>query len=217
MYPEYSKGADILSYDIYPVNSGYPEVQGNLYYVPDGVDNLREWSNYKKPVWCWIECTKINDRGHTARKPTVAEVKSEVWMALIHGATGFGYFCHEFGQNPKSNAPLSDPDMLAGMNAINMEVHNLAAVLNSPSVPSAASVTSSPAEVPVDIMVKQHEGATYVFAVAMRKGTTTASITLRGGKTAEALGEGRDLELKLKDGVFEDTFEDNAVHLYKVS
>ena len=39
-YPEYVKGCDIVSFDIYPVTSPYPEVKGNLWYVANGVDRL---------------------------------------------------------------------------------------------------------------------------------------------------------------------------------
>jgi hypothetical protein len=90
----YLKGCDIASFDIYPVNNYDEETGGNLWYVARGIENLLEWSEYSIPVWCWIETTKINDR--SPRKPTPSEVRSQVWMALIHGASGYGYFCHSF-------------------------------------------------------------------------------------------------------------------------
>ncbi len=56
MYADYAKGGDILSFDIYPVNGGI-----GLEAVPKGVDNLRMWSNYEKPVVADIEGSDIND------------------------------------------------------------------------------------------------------------------------------------------------------------
>jgi len=74
-----------------------------------GVENLITWSG-NKPSWCWIETTKIADT--SPRRPTTAEVKSEVWMALVHGAKGFGYFCHSFVTGASAEAALlQDADM----------------------------------------------------------------------------------------------------------
>jgi hypothetical protein len=215
-YPEYIKGCDIPSFDIYPVNSAEGRLGGKLEYVPRGIDRLRKWSDNKKPVWCWIECTKIGGAG---RKPTVDEVRSEIWMALIHGAGGVGYFCHSFVEPTKSDmALLKDKEMLAGVTEVNKQITELAPVLNSPTVEKGAAVTSSNSKVPVDIMVKKYRKATYLFAVGMRKGKKTeGSFTVKGlpkKATAEVLGEDRTIEVT--GGKFKDTFTPYQVHLYKI-
>jgi hypothetical protein len=214
-YPEYIKGCDIPSFDIYPVNSAEGRLGGKLEYVPRGIDRLRKWSDYKKPVWCWIECTKI---GRAGRKPTVSEVRSEIWMALIHGAGGVGYFCHSFVEPTKSDmALLKDKEMLAGVTEINKQITELAPVLNNPTVEKGATATSSNSKVPVDIMVKKDRKATYLFAVGMRKGKTEGSFLVKGlpkKATAEVLGE--DRTIKITGGKFKDTFGPYQVHLYKI-
>src|SRR5688572_21142414 len=53
-YPEYVKGCDIASFDIYPVTHDRPAVAGNLWYVGRGVERLVKWTEGKKPVWCCI-------------------------------------------------------------------------------------------------------------------------------------------------------------------
>lgn len=58
----YLKGCDIASFDIYPVNSGDKETKEALWYVAKGIDNLIEWTDHAKPVWCWIECTRIDEK-----------------------------------------------------------------------------------------------------------------------------------------------------------
>ena len=71
---------------------------------------------------------------------------------------------------------------------------------------------------PVALMIKQHERALYLFAVAMRQGETTATFTLRGldgGKSVEVLGEGRSLLASA--GSFKDQFGPWAVHLYRLT
>lgn len=214
MYPLYLRGCDIASFDIYPVNSTDAPVAGNLWYVAKGVDSLRMWCGDKKPVWAWIECTSIN--GGT--KPTPAQVKAEVWMALIHGARGFGYFCHSFSPVFKEAAWLSDATMKPAITAINQRVTTLAAVLNGPTVSGLATVASSNKAVPVDIMVKTPAGAQYVFAVAMRGDTTTARVTvagLTGQDSAEVLDENR--VLPVVNGTFTDHFAAYGVHLYRIN
>lgn len=208
----YLKGCDIASFDIYPVNTNDKVFKDKLWYVPKGIDSLKVWSDHSKPVWCWIESTRIAE--DCPRKPTASEVKSEVWMALIHGAKGFGYFCHSFYPSFTEAGLLKDQEMMAAIKEINAGVTSLAPVLNSFSTADFAAVVSSNNEVPVDIMTKNYKGSDYVFSVAMRKGKTTAEFSVKKGKKAEVIGENR--EIKIKRGKFTDEFEAYGVHLYKI-
>jgi len=90
--------------------------------------------------------------------------------------------------------------------------------LNTRSVGNGVTVESSNADKPVDTMLKRNAGATYLFAVEMRSGTTKATFTLRDfpkSAKAEVIGESRTVDVK--DGVFADDFSDYAVHLYKLT
>jgi hypothetical protein len=207
----YLKGCDIASFDIYPVNTSDKVFKDKLWFVPKGIDSLKSWSNHAKPVWCWIESTRIGE--DCPRKPTTSEVKTEVWMALIHGANGFGYFCHSFYPTFVEAGPLKDPQMMEAMKAINSQVTALAQVLNSENT-DYATVVSSNKEVPVDIMSKNFNGHNYLFSVAMRNDKTTAEFKVKSGKKVEVLGENRIL--KIKKGKFTDEFAPYAVHLYKI-
>lgn len=216
MYPVYkngyTKGCDIISFDIYPVNNT-DVTKEKLWYVPKGVDSLTVWVEKKKPVWCWIEVTKIDNQSSN-RKPTTIEVKAEVWMALIHGASGFGYFCHSWQPLLDDAALLNDATMLAAVTKINKEITSLAQVLNSATT-TYASVKSSNTAVPIDIMTKNYGAANYLFAVGMRPGTTTATFTVNSGKKVEVIGENRTLTIT--SGKFTDDFSSYAVHLYKIT
>jgi hypothetical protein len=209
----YLKACDIASFDIYPVNSSEEEVAGQLWYVAKGIENLREWTNHTKPVWCWIETTRISEK--SKRKPTPAEVRSEVWMALVHGAKGFGYFCHTFVGKMDDAALLHDTEMIQAVKEINEQVTSLAPVLNSPDLSGYASAKSSNGSVPVDILAKKDGNVHYIFAVAMRNGQTSVTFTVESGKHVEVLGENRTL--RIKNGKFTDEFSDYGVHLYKVT
>ena len=212
-YPEYAKGCDIVSFDIYPAVSDYPEITGNLWYVARGVERLRTWTDGKKIVWNCIETTRIR----MEKRATPHEVRAEVWMAIIHGSTGIIYFVHEWKPEVDTRRVLHDPEMLAAITEINNRIHELAPVINSPTVLFGTEVTSSGPDVPIAVVTKRYGGETYVFAAGMRRGKTTGSFLVSGlGDTAaaEVIGEGRRIEVA--GGKFEDTFEPYDVHLYRI-
>jgi hypothetical protein len=209
MYKEYQKGGDILSFDIYPVNGGI-----GLEAVPKGVDNLRMWSGYTKPVVADIEASNINN----TTRPTPAQIKSEVWMALVHGAAGIQYFCHRFDPTFSETDCLDDAPTAAALPLIDAQITWLAPVLNTRSVANGVTVTSSASDKPVDTMLKRYGGVTYLFATEMRSGATKASFTLRDfppSASAEVIGENRNIDVQ--DGAFGDDFTDYDVHLYKLT
>ncbi len=213
-YPEYLKGCDIASFDIYPAVHDHRDVAGKLWFVADGVSRLRKWADDRKMVWNCIECTHI---GNPNAKATPKQVKAEVWMSLVRGSRGLIYFAHQFQPKFIEAGLLDDKEMAAAVGAINTQVHELAPVLNGPTVADGVRVSSSAAEVPVEAMVKRRDGTTYVFAVGMRDGTTTAAFAVTGltGKAkAEVLGESRTVEVR--DGVFKDEFAPWDVHLYLI-
>jgi hypothetical protein len=213
-YPKYIEGCDIASFDIYPATHTSKEVAGDLSFVVRGVERLVKWTEGRKPVWNCLECTHI---GNPDRKPTPHEVRCEAWMSLIHGSRGLIYFVHEFKPKFIEAALLADPEMLEAVTALNRQITELAPVLNSPTVSDAVTVQSTNAAVPIATMVKRHEGVTYLFAVAMRNGETTATFKLKGiagSPTAEVLGEERTVVAKT--GSFTDHFAPWEVHLYRV-
>src|SRR5208282_625605 len=123
---------------------------------------------------------------------------------------------HEW--QPKFDEPalLHDSEMLREVTAIDLQITELAPVLNSPTVRDTVQVSSSEPQIPVAVMLKQHEGASYLFAVAMRDGDTTATFRLKGlagDKTVEVLGEERSLSAR--GGVFSDSFKSWAAHCYR--
>jgi hypothetical protein len=220
-YPEYIKGCDIASFDIYPAVHSKPEVAGNLWFVAKGVERLTKWAGGKqalsssngKVVWNCIECTRISN---PEKKATPHQVKCEVWMSIIHGSMGLIYFVHEWEPKFDESALLHDPGMLSAVTAINRQITKLAPVLNSPTIENTASVSSSNKAVPIAMMAKKHDGGMYLFAVAMRGNETTATFTLQqpgNYKIIEVIGENRTIDIK--NGVFKDDFEAWDVHLYR--
>ena len=214
-YPEYIKGCDIVSFDIYPAVHQNAEVAGKLQFVPQGVERLRRWSNDEKIVWNCIECSRISNPNV---KPTPQQIRAEVWMSLIHGSRGLIYFVHQFEPVFREASLLDDPELLPAVTAINQQVHELAQVLNSPTVDGAVKIKSSDPDVTIAAMCKHHDGALYVFVAGMQGRPARATLELlrpHAGTKAQVLGENRTLEMR--DGRFEDEFEAYAVHLYRLA
>lgn len=210
MYPEYLKGCDIASFDIYPVNSEDTIIKDKLWMGAKGIDSLKRWTNNGKPVYTWIETTLIGK--DSPRKPTPQEVKTQVWMAIIHGANGIGYFCHSFYPANDEAALLHDKQMLSAVKEINNNITVLAPILNSDTQSGYATAKSSNSKVPVHIMAKKQDNVHYLFAVAMRNQETVASFKVSSGKVAEVINESR--KIKVVNGQFEDHFNGYEVHSY---
>jgi hypothetical protein len=152
-YPEYVKGCDIASFDIYPAVHSHPQVAGNLWYVARGVERLKKWTDGKKVVWNCIECTRISNK---QTKATPRQVKCEVWMSIIHGSMGIIYFVHEWQPRFNESALLSDKQMLSAVTKINKQIAELAPVLNSPTIDNDVIVSPANKDVPVAVMTKRY-------------------------------------------------------------
>jgi hypothetical protein len=216
LYPSYIRGGDILSFHVYPVNSTDPMVAGKLWLVATGVDHVRAYSGYRKPVWAFVEGVPIDDP--VAHKPTPAQIKTEAWMALTHGAMGIIWFSHVFHPKFSETGILDDPTTKAAVRDINQEILSLAPALNTPSLPNDGVARTSNPSVPVDVMLKRVGDTTYLFAVAMRDGVTTASFTVPGlpaSAVAEVLSEKR--KLPIQGGTFQDDFASYGLHLYRIT
>ena len=226
-YPQYIQGADILSNDSYPKNDHHP-----LWWIGRNVDRLREWANYQKPVWQWIELVNFNNNSAVTLSPD--EIKSEVWMTIIHGGSGFGYFVHQFAP-VFEEASIFYPeheDVKNAVAAINGQVTALARVLNTASVANGATVASSNPNAAINFMLKRSGGATFLLAIndlipqgstplfetGLSGGPTTGTFTLRdfpAHATAVVLGEDRQIEIR--NGVFQDSFASSyTFHLYEI-
>jgi hypothetical protein len=208
-YLEYVNGGDVLSFNDYVVNNGTP-----LENIATGMDNLLAWSGRKKPVVAIIEASDYSGKDRL----TPEQVETEVWMAIVHGAAGIEYYCHRMEPTLDETYCLDVVPIRDMLTKINADIANLAPVLNTQSVANGVSVTSSDPAVPVDTMLKRYGGAIYLFAVAMRGSTTTATFHLGGipeNASAEVLGESRSIAVAGRD--FRDQFAGYGVHRYRIT
>jgi hypothetical protein len=99
-----------------------------------------KWSDGKKILWNCIECTYI---GNAEKKATPHQVRAEVWMSLIHGSTGLIWFVHEFEPKFNEHAILDDPEMSSAVATINKQIHELAPILNNPTIKNLVTIHDS--------------------------------------------------------------------------
>ena len=215
-YPEYVKGCDIASFDIYPAVHDNPEVAGKLQFVARGVERLMEWTRGEKMVWNCIEASRISN---TEVKPTPAQVRAEVWMALIHGSRGLIYFVHQFKPTFKEAALLDDPDLLPAVTAINRQIRELAPVLNSASIPDGVTVTTAGEDASIAWVLKQRGDSAYLFAVNMRNHPARGTFVLSKSNSgipalAAVLDDSR--RIPIHNGQWADDFQSYEVHLYEL-
>ena len=59
-YDRAAQGADILSFDVYPIGSSTPEVKGKLEYVASGVTNLAGHAAGGQAIWAVLETTALD-------------------------------------------------------------------------------------------------------------------------------------------------------------
>lgn len=210
-YAEYIKGSDIVSFDIYPVVNENKEVAGKLEFVPRGVERLRKLGNGERIVWNCIEASHI---GEADRIATPSQIRSEIWMSIIHGSRGIIYFVHQFSPKFVEASLLSNPELLAGVTEINREVAELAAVINEPGIPEVKKSGEKQSGT-VAYITRQHDKAKYVFATQMDGQSQKAMMETgdSGDTTFDVLGENRSVQAK--SGIIEDEFKPYAVHLYR--
>lgn len=202
------QGATILSFDIYPVASDDPGLHGKLDFIARGVDNLRARANTNQAIWAMIETTSI--KAHNLVTP--AQLRSEVWMAIIHGATGIVYFVHEWTGGLREDGIFRHPEIVGEVATINRTIEKLAPVLNSPSLPEKVLV----ADPALSIMVKAYGDYLYLLAVSTKSVTLTASfaVPIVGDKAVSVIDE--DRTLSIVKGRLLDSFGSYGVHIYKI-
>jgi hypothetical protein len=208
-YADYVRAADMLGVVLYPIDAGLP-----LEMVAVGIDQARTLSRDEKPVIAFVQASRIGEQ----KRPTPEQLRAQVWMSIIHRAAGIEYYCHQQRPTVVETDCLDDATTLAALRSINAELRDLAPVLDSLPIANGVMVSSSDPLVPVDTLLKRYDGATYLFASAMRAGSTRATFDLQRfplAAQAEVLGEGR--AIAVANGTFQDDFAPYDVHLYRVT
>lgn len=216
IYPAYARAADIVTYNVYPVwGHNRPD---KLDWVAEAADDLKALVGSDKPFFAMIETTTgWREIPPEEQKPlSHQDVRAEVWMAVIRGATGVIYFTHRF--KPTFSEHGLDAERHAAIKAVNERLTRLAPAILAAPAGVAVRMTMA-GDLPCHLKATKHQGAVYVFAqnIDMKRRTGKATFTVAGLKAAtaiEVIDENRTLTAG--DGTFTDEFGPLAEHVYRL-
>jgi hypothetical protein len=208
---------DWVSNDLYPLVGFLPDEsrRGDVTYLADPIDRISTWTD--KPQFAFIETSNQLYIDTATRGVTPAELRAEVWIAIIHGVRGLIYFPEVVPPDGVGASTDGTPaDVAAEMTTQDGIVTSLAPVLQGPINPSTLGAT-----VPSPLQVGWRDApAGAYFFVINTQGTTisNASIALRGvGSAQSATVYGESRSVSLSSGALTDTFGPFALHIYFVA
>ena len=209
VYKEFMKSADILCYDVYPVST-QDEGVSRLHLVARGMSRLKAFAG-DKPAWIWLECTAIGGEkpGIGIRAPYPHELRAEVWMSILHGADGIGYFPHQF--TPYKGGPAAIPeDIQKEMKLTNRLLHKLAPTLRT-GKKQMLKVEAGATR--VDAMLWQKDSDVLIVAVNMKNAPAEAIIPVPV-EVKEFTVVGQDEKAKVTGGGLVATLKPYEVRLF---
>lgn len=206
-YWKYTNATDIVCYDIYPVAS-YKNGSSILYAEAEGIVSLRRFSRGKKFIFTWLECSTING---VNRAPTPWEVKAEVWMAIIHGANGIGWFPQVW--TPSFYFQGIPTDVYEEMGNIGkMLTTKMAPIINSAEKPKVDVTLEAQEQGFVEFTTRWYNSRLYIFAVNMQNHSTSTKFKLSSSLSFTVIDEDRSISSTSK---FTEDFISYQVHLYE--
>lgn len=197
---KYENALDIVMADPYPVPDLPPSMVGDV------ASQLKTEFKGKKPVW--IAPQAFGGGEIWSREPTIQEVRSMTWQAIIKGATGIQYFVRQ-GLNyfPKSVAMWGECGRMA------MEVAELTPWLLS----DEETLTVESSSMNIVVASKIHDGKLIVMAANKKNEPVSTTIRIKGisSSTAKAIFENRTIPVN--GGVISDQIGPFGTQVYLIS
>jgi hypothetical protein len=201
---------DWTANDIYPVSGWLDErfTRGELTLVGKALAQMDAFAP-GKPRFDWIETNNILGKGD----PTQAEVRAEIWIAVVAGARGILYFQEQV--EPDFNLLSTTGAVRAEMGRQHGTITQLAGVLQGPINPSNMGAT---APAPLMIGWRQSASGRYIIVVNTSGSTVSgASVTLTGLTGAQAASVWDEARMvSISNGILTDDFAPYARHIYVV-
>ena len=197
---KYADALDIVMADPYPVPNSSISLTG------DAASRLRAEFEGRKPVW--IVPQAFGGSELWAREPSLQEIRSMTYQAIINGARGIQYFVRQ-GPNlfPKSTATWNECGRMA------LEIAEITPWLLSDE--EANKVTSFPGS--IQVLSALHDGQLIVVAVNTSNSPQRTVFRVAGikGKSARVLFENRSLPVN--SGQFSDYLSAYGSQVYLIS
>lgn len=209
-YAGWLEGADWSSNDIYPV-AGW-NLPKRLGLVGEALDRLTA-IDPSKPQFAFIEAT---DQGLSwnmdAPGPTPAQMRTEIWNAVIHGARGITYFVDQF--KPQFSYDATTPEIREEMTLQNARLQDLSGVLLSKLNPRGYGI-----ELPdgMEGTVRVYKGKVYLIVQNMSsRSKTGATIKVTGVEDGEATVYAERRSVQIQGGQIVDDFEGYTPRVYVI-
>lgn len=220
MYPQWAQATDALGTDIYPIY-GFSKPEWLLDNIA-AVRKMRELAGPGKPLYVWIETCDGGAQQGADLHVLPRHTRSQVWMSIVAGARGIGYFTHAF--KPKFNDFAPSADMQAELKRINAQITRLAPELLAKPADDKVSIAFADG-IEGHCMATETDGSLLIVAQNLdvagkdglggRAGKARVAVAgLKAGTRVEVVDEGR--EIVAVDGAFEDAFDALAEHIYRI-
>jgi hypothetical protein len=208
-YQNWMKGADWISNDLYPITA---------HNRPSALDapglaaqELSQWSGGKRQ-FAVIEASDQELAPH-AEYPgvTADQFRSEVFNAVISGATGIIYFPQRIGGGflyDNMNSAVETE-----MKSVNARLSRIGNALMTQMNPSTAGITVSGA---LRATWRRYNGKTYFIVLNNSTSSVTATMTTRGVSASSASVDGESRSVAIKNGQITDAFKPMQAHVYVV-
>ena len=193
--------ADIVSVDPYlGYQRGKPDPMISYDRIATYIDEAVKKCDNRKPVWAVLESypsTYYNGEDlRVARLPTIREIRTSTWLAIVHGARGIIYW------ESKVNASRK---LWPAMKGLAGELKGLQPFL------LAADTVPVTIDGPIHYRRRQWNGKELIMAVNTRGAKTTCRLPV-ASSGYRVVSENRNV--KAADGRLTDEFAPYAVHLY---
>ena len=160
----------------------YDNQPRNLRLVGDFVKRIRDLSTGRTggelSIWPDINPHAWRDsQRRDFAEPSPAELRFQVWLALISGADGVCFFTISFDPFVYLQIPSrNESEMIWNMRLIN----RLTPILTAAPSPLKISAAAEDEKAIIDITTRRHEGADYVFLLNGQNSEQTVTLTLDG-------------------------------------
>lgn len=203
LWPEWT--ADVYSFDYYPAGARHKGATFTEFVAV--TDRFQQYTFGLTPWFSVIEASG-------AANPAPQQMRSEVWLSIIHGIKGISWW-HPWAEVPAEN--------LAEMASITKTIEHLTPAILADPTGRTVQTNQTARGARVDAMVRQTPGYIWVFAARLTDfgeenqpplatGFTVSGMT--GSQTAVVYGENRTVPVV--NGVFTDAFAPFAVHIYQI-
>ena len=223
-YHNYVHSTDGYLPEIYPVRKGLPNEQS----VPKVIQDMKviqadiaAAGNPVKTIWPIIQY--FDGWGSWDRFPTFAQLRAMSYLAIIHG--GHGITWYTYGGFGKNHGITHTPEIWNNMKTVATELNALSEVFLTPSDGKtiAAQIkgkvkTDALGFDAISVLYKNLGKRQFLICANSSEATITAKFNASEAGISPDVAKVwfEDRTIKLQNGVFEDTFGPNAVHVYEL-